>query len=199
MPSKGGGAPSLIFAVFLWMGFSDAASWRLAMVVAGAVCMLTGIAYYLFTTDLPNGNFKQLRESGELNPDEKKSHSFWLAAKDKLEEQKKKQAPANRRKVILDDEDDADDDDAMDVDKKKEKEAVYGEMDFHFSSKGGEDEDAVVLAVVEALFEDLVADSAMALTSRQDAYSADVGAPQLAAAPMEATAGNTLLHQFETA
>ena len=63
----------------------------------------------------------------------------------------------------------------------------------------GEEEDAVVLAVVEALFEDLVADSAMALTSRQDPYSADVGAPQLAAAPMEGTAGNTLLHQFETA
>ena len=51
------------------------------------------------------------------------------AAEDKLAEQKKKQAPANRRKVIQDDDDD---DDVMDVDK-KEKEAVYGEMDFHFN------------------------------------------------------------------
>ena len=42
----------LIFVVFIGLGFSDFWSWRLSMVVAGGVCMLTGIAYYFFTTDL---------------------------------------------------------------------------------------------------------------------------------------------------
>ena len=72
----------LVFSVFLWMGFTDAASWRLSMVAAGAVCMLTGVAYFFFTTDLPDGNFKELRESGELVKSETGKGSFWLAARD---------------------------------------------------------------------------------------------------------------------
>ena len=35
------------------------------MVVAGVVCLLAGVAYFFFTTDLPNGNFKDLRKTGE--------------------------------------------------------------------------------------------------------------------------------------
>ncbi len=72
----------LVFAAFVGLGFADPQAWRLSMVVAGAVCFCVGIAYYFFTTDLPNGNFKELRASGEINPEEKKAHSFWLAAKD---------------------------------------------------------------------------------------------------------------------
>jgi len=72
----------LVFAAFIYLGFSDAASWRLSMVAAGAVCFVTGLAYYLFTTDLPNGNFKELRASGELVSTAKSKGSFWLAAKD---------------------------------------------------------------------------------------------------------------------
>ncbi len=72
----------LIFSLFLWFGFSDAASWRLAMVVAGGVCLLAGLAYFLFTTDLPDGNFKELRESGEIVKTETGKGSFWLAARD---------------------------------------------------------------------------------------------------------------------
>lgn len=56
----------LVFAAFVALGFTDALSWRLSMVTAGAVCFLTGIAYFFFTTDLPNGNFRELRASGEL-------------------------------------------------------------------------------------------------------------------------------------
>lgn len=72
----------LVFAAFVYLGFSDHASWRLSMVAAGAVCFAAGIAYYFFTTDLPNGNFKELRASGELVSVKNSKGSFWLAAKD---------------------------------------------------------------------------------------------------------------------
>ena len=54
----------------------------LLMVVAGGVCFLVGIAYYFFTTDLPDGNFKELRESGEIVKTETGKGSFLLAARD---------------------------------------------------------------------------------------------------------------------
>jgi MFS transporter, NNP family, nitrate/nitrite transporter len=73
----------LIFAAFVGMGYAEFWSWRLSMVVAGAVCFATGIAYYFFTTDLPNGNFKELRASGEYRPPEKVKGTFREAAKDK--------------------------------------------------------------------------------------------------------------------
>ncbi len=72
----------LVFGGFIYLGFADASAWRWSMFVAGAVCFVTGIAYYFFTTDLPDGNFKELRATGELDIKEKKAHSFWLAAKD---------------------------------------------------------------------------------------------------------------------
>lgn len=72
----------LVFAGFIGLGFLDESAWRLSMVVAGFVCFITGIAYFFFTTDLPNGNFKELRASGELTSKEKTKGSFWLAAKD---------------------------------------------------------------------------------------------------------------------
>ncbi|MCA9248101.1 MAG: MFS transporter [Planctomycetales bacterium] len=72
----------LVFAFFVWLGYGDPVAWRLSMVAAGGVCFLTGIAYFLFTTDLPDGNFKELRESGELVRTETGKGSFWLAASD---------------------------------------------------------------------------------------------------------------------
>ncbi len=72
----------LVFAGFVALGYLDEMSWRLSMFAAGAVCFLTGIAYFFFTTDLPDGNFKELRASGELLPTEKGKGSFWLAARD---------------------------------------------------------------------------------------------------------------------
>jgi NNP family nitrate/nitrite transporter-like MFS transporter len=73
----------LIFAGFIGMGYSNFWSWRLSMVVAGAVCFVTGLAYYKLTTDLPDGNFKELREKGEYRPPEKVKGSFAEACKDK--------------------------------------------------------------------------------------------------------------------
>ena len=73
----------LIFAAFVGLGYSDFWSWRLSMMVAGGVCFLTGIAYYFVTTDLPNGNFKELRAKGEIRSGEHSKGTFMIAAKDK--------------------------------------------------------------------------------------------------------------------
>ena len=83
----GGGVTQMVmpilFAGFLAMGFVDSSAWRLSMVAAGAVCMLTGVAYYFFTTDLPGGNFKELRARGEMPDIQKTKGVFWLAVKDR--------------------------------------------------------------------------------------------------------------------
>jgi len=82
----GGGVTNMVMPLmltgFIWLNFSQAMSWRLCMMVAGGVCFLTGIAYYFFTTDLPNGNFKELRASGELPTVQKEGGGFWLAVRD---------------------------------------------------------------------------------------------------------------------
>ncbi len=72
----------LVFAGFLGLGYLEPAAWRLSMVAAGAVCFVTGIAYFFVTTDLPNGNFKELRASGELTKNETGKGSFGAAVKD---------------------------------------------------------------------------------------------------------------------
>ena len=73
----------LVMALFIWLNFDTAASWRLSMVVAGAVCLLTGIAYWFFTTDLPDGNFADLRARGEHRSKKGTEGAFLLAVKDK--------------------------------------------------------------------------------------------------------------------
>jgi NNP family nitrate/nitrite transporter-like MFS transporter len=73
----------LVFAMFVGLGYADFWAWRLSMVVAGAVCFLTGVAYFFFTTDLPDGNFKELRAKGELRKGEKVKGTFAMACKDK--------------------------------------------------------------------------------------------------------------------
>jgi NNP family nitrate/nitrite transporter-like MFS transporter len=70
----------LVFALFVTvLGFSTAFGWRASMVVAGAVCFLTGIAYYFFTQDAPDGNFKDLRAAGKMS-EGKKANGAFLAA-----------------------------------------------------------------------------------------------------------------------
>ena len=71
----------LVFAGFIALGFVDAAAWRYAMVVPGIALILCGMLYYRYTTDYPEGNLKDLRES---NPDfarrSKESGGGFLAA-----------------------------------------------------------------------------------------------------------------------
>ncbi|MDK9686266.1 MFS transporter [Halomonas sp. LC1] len=75
----------LIFAGMLMLGVNEALGWRLAMVVPGVVLFFTGIAYWLFTQDAPNGNFSELRVRGELpyaTGEHGAAQSFLAAAKD---------------------------------------------------------------------------------------------------------------------
>jgi NNP family nitrate/nitrite transporter-like MFS transporter len=67
----GGGVTQLampvLFALFVGtLGFTDAAGWRLSMFVVGAMCAASGVAYYFFTQDTPEGNFRELRAAGKL-------------------------------------------------------------------------------------------------------------------------------------
>ena len=73
----------VIFTLFVAvLGFSEFWGWRLSMVLAGCVCALTGIAYYFFTQDAPEGNFKELRAEGKLPPAGSRESSFMAAVKD---------------------------------------------------------------------------------------------------------------------
>jgi len=56
----------LIAAGFAAMGFvSDADSWRLAMMVPGAILLIMAFIYYRYTMDTPAGNFKDLKPTNE--------------------------------------------------------------------------------------------------------------------------------------
>ncbi|PCJ52845.1 MAG: MFS transporter [Candidatus Hydrogenedentota bacterium] len=72
----------LIFAGLLAIGFSEAGAWRAGMVVAGFICLLTGLAYYRFTQDTPEGNFRELRKQGLLPKKEAVKGSFKEACSD---------------------------------------------------------------------------------------------------------------------
>lgn len=72
----------LLFAGFMALGFSSAGGWRASMVVAGAVCLLTGIAYFFFTQDTPEGNFKELRAQGKMEHGSKAKFRFLEACAD---------------------------------------------------------------------------------------------------------------------
>ncbi len=75
--------PALMGAFVALFAFSESMGWRAAMIVAGLVCAMTGWLYYRFTQDTPEGNFKELRESGQLPPSAKSKGSFKAACKDR--------------------------------------------------------------------------------------------------------------------
>ncbi|HEY8751078.1 MAG TPA: MFS transporter, partial [Tepidisphaeraceae bacterium] len=50
----------LIFGGFVALGLSAAGSWRLSMLIAGAICLIVGVMYFFLTQDTPEGNFKEL-------------------------------------------------------------------------------------------------------------------------------------------
>jgi NNP family nitrate/nitrite transporter-like MFS transporter len=76
-------AMPLMFAFFVvGCGFGDAWGWRLSMVAAGLVCLLTGVAYYLFTQDTPDGNFSDLRAAGKMPVGKTTGGSFLYAFRD---------------------------------------------------------------------------------------------------------------------
>lgn len=84
----GGGVTQLVMpaVVVLFvgtLGMSEAMGWRVAMLIAGILCALTGIAYFFMTQDTPDGNFKELRAQGLMQQKEAVQGSFLHACKDR--------------------------------------------------------------------------------------------------------------------
>ncbi|WP_404379623.1 NarK family nitrate/nitrite MFS transporter [Caenispirillum salinarum] len=75
----------LVFAGILMFGVEETMGWRLAMVVPGLVLLVAAALYWMFTTDAPDGDFKDLRARGEL-PEAKgeagATRGFLAAARD---------------------------------------------------------------------------------------------------------------------
>lgn len=82
----GGGANRLgmplIAAAVISFGVAETEAWRYSMIVAGVVCFLMGIVYFFFTKDTPNGNYAELKATGELPVAKKDEVSFMNAVKD---------------------------------------------------------------------------------------------------------------------
>jgi MFS transporter, NNP family, nitrate/nitrite transporter len=69
----------LIAAAFVGAGYIDKAnSWRIAMIVPGAILLVMAFVYYRFTKDTPNGNYNEIKRQTK----EKKKGSFIIALKD---------------------------------------------------------------------------------------------------------------------
>ena len=72
----------IIFTTLVSLGVNQFWGWRASMVVAGLTCLLTAIAYYKFTQDTPEGNFKELRAAGRLPSRKAVKGTFVEACKD---------------------------------------------------------------------------------------------------------------------
>jgi len=76
-------AMPLIYSLLVaGLGLSAALGWRFSMVIAGVVCLLTGIAYWRFTQDTPEGNFRELRATGRLPQPKNVPGGFGIACRD---------------------------------------------------------------------------------------------------------------------
>lgn len=73
--------PQIFLAVVAVVG-SEHLGWRFAMVIPGVALFFMGIVYYFMTQDTPDGNFKELRERGEMPELKKGDGTFMEAAKD---------------------------------------------------------------------------------------------------------------------
>jgi len=82
----GGGVTQMVmpvlFAAFVALGAGSWWSWRMAMMVPGALMLLTGIAYYKFTQDTADGDFADLRAKGELAKHSGAAGAFAAACRD---------------------------------------------------------------------------------------------------------------------
>ena len=69
----------LIAAAFVGAGYIDKGnSWRIAMIVPGAILLVMAFVYYRFTKDTPNGNYNEIKRQSK----EKKKGTFVVALKD---------------------------------------------------------------------------------------------------------------------
>jgi len=72
----------LLLAGLLLTGCGTFWGWRLCMFLAGVICLLTGVAYYLLTRDAPEGDFAELRAAGKMDDASRTRNSFLAACKD---------------------------------------------------------------------------------------------------------------------
>lgn len=85
--NMGGGVTQMVMPVVFTLfaatlGFGEFWGWRASMIVAGLVCLVTGIAYCFLTQDTPLGNFAELRAAGVMASSRSTKGSFWLASRD---------------------------------------------------------------------------------------------------------------------
>lgn len=85
--NMGGGVTQMVMPLLAGLfaatlGLGDYWGWRVSMISAGAVCMMTGAAYYFLTQDTPLGNFADLRASGRMAPAGASKGTFGMAARD---------------------------------------------------------------------------------------------------------------------
>jgi MFS transporter, NNP family, nitrate/nitrite transporter len=73
--------PQIFLAIVAVVG-SEVLGWRIAMAIPGIALFVMGIVYYFMTQDAPDGNFKDLRERGEMSAIKKGDGTFMEAAKD---------------------------------------------------------------------------------------------------------------------
>ncbi|WP_299778574.1 MFS transporter [uncultured Formosa sp.] len=82
----GGGANRLgmpiIAAAVIAFGAAESEAWRYSMIVAGVVCFLMGLIYYNFTQDTIQGNYKDLKATGDMPVAKKDDVGFLEAIKD---------------------------------------------------------------------------------------------------------------------
>ncbi len=67
----GGGVTQLAMPLLLaflvgTLGLSQAAGWRVAMLIVGGLCAVVGVAYYFCTQDTPLGNYRDLRAAKRM-------------------------------------------------------------------------------------------------------------------------------------
>lgn len=82
----GGGANRLgmplIAAAVVSFGVAETEAWRYSMITAGCICFIMGLVYFFFTQDTPEGNFKDLKASGDMPELKKDEAGFMVAVKD---------------------------------------------------------------------------------------------------------------------
>lgn len=76
-------AMPVLLAGFVALGADAFWGWRLSMVVAGATCLVMGVAYFLLTEDAPSGNYAELRARGEMPQPKQAWRSFAGAVNDR--------------------------------------------------------------------------------------------------------------------
>ena len=75
--------PLLFAGLIAIFGFTEAVSWRVAMVIVGVLCALTGVAYYFLTQDTPQGNYRELRAAGRMPAVQSTKGAFGEALRDR--------------------------------------------------------------------------------------------------------------------